>query len=322
MKSAVLYNNKLHIETCNKPKVDNYRNCLVKILYCGICGSDISKYSGYKECYKNLVMGHEACGYVIDGPTHMINKLVSIIPMWYCNNCISCKSGQYQLCKNHLFIGSSIDGAFQEYITVPESYLFEIPLLESNNILGTLVEPTAVAVHAVDVLFNKNLSNSNIAIIGDGTIGSLIYITLKNYLNISEKQIYVLGKNDEKTDIEFDYCFECSGTVSGINKAINLTKYRGTIIQVGIIYNKQFNNNQFYFDKLLRKEQILIGSWNSDFHEDWKIAYDLLSQYPGEYESIISKIFNLDECNDAFEYKLNNHTNKIIIKIQEDKNVI
>ena len=72
------------------------------------------------------------------------------------------------------------------------------------------------------------------------------------YLNISEKQIYVLGKNDEKPDIEFDYCFECSGTVSGINKAINLTKYRGTIIQVGIIYNKQFNKNQFYFDKLFR----------------------------------------------------------------------
>ena len=156
-------------------------------------------------------------------------------------------------------MGSSIDGAFQEYVSIPEKYLFEIPLLEKESILGTLVEPTAVSVHTVNILFNKNLTNSKIAIIGNGTIGSLIYITLQKYLNIDKSQINIISRFQTLSkDEQYDYCFECSGDVTGINKAIAATRYRGTIIQVGIIYNKQFKQKDFHFDKLLRKEQILI----------------------------------------------------------------
>ena len=157
MKSAILVapHNIKCIET-SEPTVGKNQNVLIKVSFCGICGSDVSKYIGDKIASRNLVMGHEICGWVIKGPKHLKNKFVTVIPLWYCDNCDNCRDGNYQLCSNQLYLGSTIDGGMQEYITVPEKYVYPIDELSDNAPLGTLIEPLACAVHAVDLLYNKN----------------------------------------------------------------------------------------------------------------------------------------------------------------------
>lgn len=319
MKCAILRSPfNIELDNITKPKIDSIRNTLIKVLYCGICGSDMSKYKGHKQSYKDLILGHEFCGKVEEGPENLRGKLVSGIPLWYCNNCNNCRDGNYQLCTHHSYMGSTIDGALQEYITIPSQYVFDISKLEDNPILGALIEPLGIAVHCENLLFQKNLTHSKIAIIGGGAIGSLLFNVLTQHLYLNPSQIYIINKDDTRELSDFDYCFECSGTVSGLNSAILKTKVRGTIIQVGIIYPNVLKENPMMFDKFLRKEQIIIGSWNSDFHMDWKIAYDLISDNPDSYMRLIDpNIFSLDKANDAFMYKSKTTTGKVIIQVDK-----
>ena len=319
MKSIILSTpNKVEVVDISKPKIDRYRNVLIKVAYCGICGSDIPKFLGKRTTTKDLVMGHEFCGWVVDGPQHLINQLVTVIPLWYCDKCTNCKNGNYQLCENQLFMGSTIDGGLQEYVTVPECYLYPIPELVQSPKLGALIEPLSCAVHAVDLLYTKNLTYKTIGIVGYGSIGSLIKLVLMQHLGVSESQIKIINPNTVLPDNTLDYCYECSGSVGGLNSAIKFTKFRGTIVQIGIIYPHKLVAGDLQFDKLLRKEQILIGSWNSDFHEDWRIAYELIKENIDIYNSIVSYVFNIEKAQEAFETKINNTTNKVLIKLEKE----
>ena len=316
MKSAVLVaDNKVECIEITKPRINKNQNVLIKVAYCGICGSDMSKYVGDKTTSKDLILGHEFCGWVEDGPDYLLNKFVTVIPLWYCNYCDNCRDGNYQLCSNQLYLGSTIDGGMQEYITVPEKYVYPIEELENHPKLGTLIEPLACAVHAVDLLYTKNLSYRKIGIVGFGNIGKLIKLVLMHHLQVSEEQIIAIDKDTQIEDNSIDYCYECSGTIEGLNSAISCTKCRGNIIQIGIIYPHKLLKGNLNFDKLLRKEQILIGSWNSDFHNDWKIAYDLIKNNIDCYSKIISHIFYIEDANEAFKTKLNTNVDKVLIKV-------
>ena len=75
-------------------------------------------------------------------------------------------------------------------------------------------------------------------------------------------------------------------------------------MQLGIIYPEFFKgSDEFNFDKLLRKEQNMQGCGNSNFRDDWVKALQIISQFPDDYMNIISKVYNLDEVNEAFLYK-------------------
>lgn len=304
MKAAVLESKQsIRILNRNKPIINNENNVLLKILYCGICGSDLSKYFNNQVKNYPLVLGHEFCGIVEDGPNELKGKLVAGIPLWYCGECENCKNGNFELCSNHKYVGSTIDGAMQEYITIPEKYILNTDILKDKPILAALIEPCAVAIHACNLIFNELNRNKNkmFGIIGDGVIGNLLNLILKHYGNIYKEQIKMIGPNDYIQDNLFDYCFECSGTISGLNSAIKCTKYKGQIMQLGIIYPEFFKGNDcFNFDKLLRKEQNMQGCWNSNFRDDWVKALQIISQFPNDYMNIISKTYDLDEVNEAF----------------------
>lgn len=319
MKSAVVVGKEnIIMEDRPKPQIDSYRNVLLKILYCGICGSDMPKYYGNRIKRYPLVLGHEFCGIVEEGPNNLVGKLVSGIPMWYCGECDNCKDGNYELCSNHKYVGSTLDGAMQEYLTIPEKYVLDANILNDKPELAALIEPCAVAVHASNILFDglKKDKAGKIGIIGDGVIGSLIYLVLRHYKQIPKDQITFITKETIPEENIFDYCFECSGHVNGLNSAIKATKYKGQIMQLGIIYPEFFKEGEnLQFDRLLRKEQNLQGCWNSNFKQDWKDSLEIISKFRLEYEQLITWIYDLDRVKEAFEDKKNSKSKKIMLKV-------
>lgn len=310
---------RIEIQNIDKPIIDNYNNVLIKILYCGICGSDMPKYFGNRIKKYPLVIGHEFCGIVEEGPSQLIGSLVSGIPMIYCGKCENCLQGNYQLCSNHKYIGSTLDGAMEEYLVIPEKYVLKINELKDEPQLGALIEPFAVAIHATN-LVRYNTLKASIGIIGTGVIATMIYNALRYNLHVPEENIVLVSKEDIPQDNIFDYCYECSGNIGGLNSAIKGTKYRGTIIQLGIIYPEFFNKGiSLNFDILLRKEQQLKGCWNSNFKDEWYTAYELISKHRKAFNKIITNTFNLEELEKAFEYKKNNtNATKVLIKVGKD----
>lgn len=317
MKRAVLVKKQLFdlITVKNEYKLDNFYDVKLKIEYCGICGSDISKYMEHKKTNYPLILGHEFCGYVSEGPDN-INKdnLYVGIPLLYCNECSNCKNKNYQLCTNQKFIGSTIPGAMQEYMLTNSNYLMEVNNLKSNPELATLIEPTANVIHAYELL-NHKIARKKVAIIGNGTIGALLNL----YLKIKEpnSKIDVLNRQNEGKANYYDYVFECSGTTSGLEKALKITKYKGTIINIGILYANCFTKADLDFDLLLRKELKMLGSWNSNFTTDWLEAYNIISNNKDEFLNIIDLIYPLEKISEAFELKVNTPVRKIVLKINE-----
>lgn len=154
MKQAILEKpQKIVFREVEKPKVSG-REVLVKVERIGICGSDIKAYYGkhpYIAC--PIVQGHEFSGVVADMGRQVknlkINDRVTVRPQLVCGRCRLCKQGDYNICENLKVIGCQAEGAAQEFLKVDSSLVVKLPEKMSFE-EGAMVEPVAVAVHAVE----------------------------------------------------------------------------------------------------------------------------------------------------------------------------
>src|SRR5690606_4108749 len=105
---------------------------LIKVAYAGICGTDMLAYHGgmAKRTKSPVILGHEFSGIVHKtGPSSnfQIGDRVTVEPITSCGECDSCKRGDYNLCTVAFnLIGIDSDGAFAEYIKVPESKVYQL----------------------------------------------------------------------------------------------------------------------------------------------------------------------------------------------------
>ncbi|MGB7244783.1 MAG: alcohol dehydrogenase catalytic domain-containing protein [Sulfitobacter sp.] len=153
---------------------------LIRVEASGICGSDMHAYLGHDARRPApLILGHEAAGTVQGGP--MDGTRVTINPLVACGACPACLAGRENLCpKRQIISMQPREGAFAEYVTLPESNLVVVP---DTVPLGkaALTEPLAVSWHAV-VLATQALhptSERCALVIGGGAIGLAAALALK-----------------------------------------------------------------------------------------------------------------------------------------------
>lgn len=162
------------------------REVLVRVAACGICGSDVHGYDGSSgRRIPPLVMGHEAAGVIVGlgaGVTaYRVGDRVTFDSTVYCGRCGFCKRGEVNLCDRREVIGVSCgeyrrDGAFAEYIVVPERILYRLP----GNMSfpeAAMLEATSVALHAVKVSGAK--TGDTTLVVGAGMIGLLTMQALR-----------------------------------------------------------------------------------------------------------------------------------------------
>ncbi len=165
---------------------------ILKIHASGICGSDMHAYHGKDERrIPPLILGHEVSGKILNGKFK--DKFAVLNPLITCSNCEYCTSGREHLCADRVLLGMNKpyvrQGAFAEFITVPEKNIYEIPeKLDTKE--AAVAEPTAVSLHAVlkgESSIKKPLSECRTLVQGAGAIGllcSLILSKIKNNKNI------------------------------------------------------------------------------------------------------------------------------------------
>jgi L-iditol 2-dehydrogenase len=159
---------------------------LVRVMACGICGSDVHGYDGSSgRRIPPIVMGHEAAGTIAalgTGVTNLaVNDRVTFDSTISCGICVFCQRGEVNLCNNRQVLGVSCGdyrraGAFAEYVTVPAHIVYPLPHAISFP-EAALLEGVAVAVHAVSLA--EIVPNSSALVIGAGTIGLLCLQALR-----------------------------------------------------------------------------------------------------------------------------------------------
>ena len=163
---------------------------LVKVRKVGICGSDVHLYRegriGDVNIEEPFVMGHECMGEVMDVGAgvnrDLVGARVAVEPAIPCGRCGWCNNGKQNLCPDVLFLGlPPKQGALQEYIAHP-AYLLEKVPDSMDDESATMLEPMAIALHAINLV--KVAHGQSVVILGTGVIGTCVLSLLKQYENL------------------------------------------------------------------------------------------------------------------------------------------
>jgi L-iditol 2-dehydrogenase len=272
-----------------------------------------------------VVMGHEYSGVVAEAGKNVkeirIGDYVtseSIIET--CNKCFSCLSGHYSLCANRIAMGYRVDGAFSEYVVVPEEKVFKIPKTISPD-QATFLEPLSCCVHGIieNDLLDKGYT---VLILGPGTIG-LLSLQIVNLLGCKtivigiEKDInrlkiakrlgaaYAVNIDDPKENelikeiikkVEIDIAINCSGSEGAIDRSVKTLKNRGSLLQLGIFKD----SIDVDFNKFLFKEITIFNSL-SHIETSWRESIKMISKGQINVDILISDAFRLREWKKAFK---------------------
>ncbi|WP_054948730.1 2,3-butanediol dehydrogenase [Numidum massiliense] len=266
----------------------------IKVKWCGICGSDLHEYLAGPILIPGdephpltnekapVVLGHEFSGEVVEvgeGVTKFkAGDRVVVEPIYNCGKCPACLSGKYNRCEVlgfHGLIGGG--GGFSEYTVMTEKMVHKIP----DNMTfeqGALVEPTAVAVHAVRK--SKMRIGDSVAVFGAGPIGLLTIMAAKA---AGAAQIIAVEVSPERkefakkmgadivldptevdpvkeihrlTDGGADISFEVAGIEAVLNQAIDSIKFDGQVVVISVWEKRAaIDPNQLLF-----KECDVIGT--------------------------------------------------------------
>lgn len=149
---------------------------LVKIKKIGVCGSDIHVWHGtHPFTSYPVTQGHEVSAQVVSlgaGVTGLTpGQKVTIEPQVYCGKCYPCTHGKYNLCEGLKVMGFQTTGTASEFFAVDAGKVTPLPQGMSYS-EGAMIEPAAVAVHAVRRA--GDVQGKNVAVLGAGPIGNLV----------------------------------------------------------------------------------------------------------------------------------------------------
>ena len=289
MKALNLYGvQDVRLEDVRKPEIENANDVLIKIHTAGICGSDISRFGKIGSYNPGLTWGHEFSGTVdsVGSGVTSVRKgdRVTACNCFPCFHCDYCQQGNYARCTDMKVLGGQVNGAFAEYIRMPAENVLKLP---DSMVFATasFIEPSSVVVHGMRQVDIK--PGSSVAIVGCGTIGLLAVQWAKNYgagdvfaFDTDEMKLALAAKTgatetfcvkdknhfsrfqDITHNAGVDVVFESSGNVTGIGSSLLLAAKGGTVVLLGIPYG-DVALPRLNFEKIVRNELKVIGSWNS-----------------------------------------------------------
>ncbi len=169
-----------------RPELRGPRDVIVRIRAAAICGSDVHGMDGSTGRRRPpVIMGHEAAGEIVelgkDVARYRLGDRVTFDSTEYCGECWHCRRGEVNLCDERRVLGVSCeeyrrDGAFAEYLVVPDRILYPIPE-GLDFVSASLTEPLGVAVHAAAI--TPLALGDSIAVVGSGLIGLLLIQVLR-----------------------------------------------------------------------------------------------------------------------------------------------
>ncbi len=314
---------------------------LVKIQNIGICGSDIHVYHG-KHPFTSypVTQGHEVSGEIVELGAEVteftVGQKVTIEPQVYCGECYPCRHGKYNLCEELKVMGFQTTGTASEYFAVDASKVTPIPQ-EMSFEEGAMIEPLAVAVHAVKQM--GDMTGMNVAVLGAGPIGNLVAQTAKGMgaakvmiTDVSDLRlnkaaecgvdacVNTLRKDFGEAMLEAfgpdkaDVIYDCAGNNITMGQAIKYARKGSVIVLVAV-----FAGMAEIDLAVANDHELDIKSTMMYRHDDYVDAIRLVNEGKVALKPLISKVFAFKDYLAAYQYIDNNRetTMKVLINVQE-----
>jgi 2-desacetyl-2-hydroxyethyl bacteriochlorophyllide A dehydrogenase len=296
---------------------------LIKTRAASICGSDLHVYMGkHPSVQLPCAVGHELAGEVLEvGPG--VSRLkpgdrVTVEPVVACGECHFCRRGAYHLCTNISFQYRVGQGAFAPYFIVTERWAHRLPDTLTYE-QGALIEPLAVAVHAVHLA--GIAPGHAVAIFGGGAIGLL---TLQVARAAGAAPVVIVDINDFRLDfarrlgadaainglrenvlerigeltegLGADRAFEAVGLEQTLLQALQSLRKGGRAVVLGIFEEPTINLPANIF---VQREIGLTGS--QGYNWDFQTALALAGSGRINLQDMITHRMPLDRLQDAFD---------------------
>ena len=319
---AVVFDNELKFDSNYTKPTPKEGEALIRVTLAGICNTDYEITKGYMGYVG--ILGHEFVGVVeeVNGADQTwVGKRVVAEISWGCDdpNCEWCAKKNYRHCPNRHTIGIwKKDGCMAEYLTVPTNILFEVPENVTDE-QAVFVEPLAAACEILEQLHIE--PTSKVLVLGDGKLGLTTALTL----NAHNLDVLLVGKHQNKLDIakaqgvrtqllsdfipekKYDVVVEATGSASGFETSMSLTKPRGTLVLKSTVASgKELNLAPIVIDEIT-----VLGSRCGQFGP----ALRLLENKKIDFSPFISGIYSIDDAIEAFEANKKKENLKILIKI-------
>ncbi len=317
---AVVFDEELKLVNDYQKPTPKKGEALIKINLAGICNTDYEITKGYMG-YKGI-LGHEFVGIVeeinADDKSLLGKRVVGEINC-ACGNCELCHQGLERHCFNRQTLGIwQKDGCFAEYLAMPLDTLLEVPENVTDE-QAVFVEPLAAGLEILEQLHIQPIQK--VIILGDGKLG----LTTALALNASNINVLLVGKHQNKLDIaknqgvrtkllsdfeikkEYDFVVEATGSISGFETALNLTKPRGTLVlKSTVAASKEFNLAPIVIDEIR-----VQGSRCGRFAP----ALRLLASGKIDFGPLVSAVYPIDKAIEAFEANRKKDTLKVLIRL-------
>lgn len=322
---ALTATQKLEILALRRPEV-RPGTVLVRVAFCGICGSDLARFFGGAVRAFPLVLGHEISGTVADVGEGVVGvssgMKVSVAPLVPCRICALCKAGRPALCSNYSFLGSREQGGLAEYLNVPAENVAvlpdAVPLQDA-----ALVEPLTIAIHGIDRA--QVDEHDTVAVFGAGVIGLLTIFALRRrragriiavdtqpqkleLARVFGADDVVLADGDSvrsffSTHSAPTVCIETAGSPVTRVQAVEYCARGGQVVFVGTSQHDVTFSPEV-FERVLRGELRVTGSWmsySSPFPgKEWDEAVHLVASGAFDARKLISGIYDFRDLAQPF----------------------
>jgi 2-desacetyl-2-hydroxyethyl bacteriochlorophyllide A dehydrogenase len=268
---------------------------LLRVKRVGVCGTDLHIFTG-NQPYLNYprVMGHELSGVVEQAPATSglaVGDPIYVMPYLSCGKCVACRQGKTNCCVNIQVLGVHRDGAFTEYLTVPQGFVHKAEGVTLDQ--AAMVEFLAIGAHAVRRADVR--SGQRVLVVGAGPIGMAAMIfaklrgaqvtaldTRRDRLDFCTQKLNMaasvqIADDDEQqlaalTDNEFfDVVFDATGNPKAMERGFRFVAHAGTYVLISVVgATISFSDPEFH-----KRETTLLGSRNATT-EDFKTVLDAM----------------------------------------------
>jgi len=353
--NSIWRNPKLELKEIPDPK-PGPKDVIIKVKACGICGSDIHFYETDKDGYIlypgltkfPVVIGHEFSGEIVEVGKEVkdlkVGDMVTAEEMIWCGECIPCRNGYPNQCKNLEEIGFTINGAMAEYIVIGAKYCWKIDEIAERYgnkdkafEAGSLVEPTSVAYNGMFVRAGGFKPGSYVAVFGAGPIG-LASIALAKAGGASKVFVFEISETRRKLakEIGADFVYDPreivpsevimeetkglgvsmhiesagapSKTIPEMEKSLAID---GKIVQIG----RAAERVPIYLEHFQTHASQIFGAQGHSGYGTFQNVINLMASGKIDMTKIITSRFSLDDTLKAMEKATRREDGKITIKI-------
>ena len=321
---------------------------LVQVEAASVCGTDLhilnwDEWSA-QRVDPPLTIGHEFAGTVVEVGERVehvkVGDYVSAESHVTCGMCFQCRTGQAHMCPRTRILGVDLDGAFAEYVALPEKVIWQNDREKMPPEIATLQEPFGNAVLAA---LAHNLAGQSVAVLGCGPIGlfsigiarasgasKVLAVDLNDFrlslgktmgadaaLNASDA-----GEGDGVADwlveanegFGVDIVLEMSGAASAVNAALKGVRDGGRVTLFGIP-SKPVTID--VAESMIFKNLTVLALSGRRIFETWYKTRWILESGLVDVRPLITREIGLEDFGEALALLSSGQASKIVLRVGE-----